>query len=265
MTSWHPRSVASKHSLNASIAINGKSLADVRTRLHHSYDTGAVSYTMRPAEHHRLTQDGDMIILQIPLITAVQLYHDGVLPVDRSRSVEITLDGKNLGAFRLEWLRKPADSIHDRFGESILLRFDKAEQARQLPAELDVEAATITPLKLEPVGMWDPTEEYWGEESEPMEEWAKAIIIKGPRPLFEMEQILPGEDPEDFDSDPIIQANELRAHGRTKQARELLSDLIDQDVRCLDAHAHLSSMEFDRKPARPSSTTSAAWRSAGCR
>lgn len=68
---------ASNPSLNPSIAINGKPLVDVRTRLHHSYDTGAVSYTMRPAEHHRLTQDEDMLILQIPLITAVQLYHDG--------------------------------------------------------------------------------------------------------------------------------------------------------------------------------------------
>lgn len=87
--------------------------------------------------------------------------------------------------------RKPADSLHDRFGESILLRFDKAEQAHPLPAQLTVEAATIRPLKLEPRGMWDPTEEYWGEEGEPVEEWAKAIITKGPRPLFEMEQILP--------------------------------------------------------------------------
>jgi hypothetical protein len=116
---------ASNPSLNPSIAINGKSLADVRTRLHPSYDTGAVSYTMRPAEHHHLTQDEDNIILQIPLITAVQLYHDGVLPVDRSRTVEIAVGGKNLGAFRLEWLRKPADSFHERFGESILLRFDR--------------------------------------------------------------------------------------------------------------------------------------------
>jgi tetratricopeptide (TPR) repeat protein len=98
--------------------------------------------------------------------------------------------------------------------------------------------------------MWDPAEEYWGEEDRPIEEWAQAIITKGPRPLFEMEQILPGEDPEDFDSDPIIQANELRAQGRTKQARELPSELVDQDVRCLDAHAHLGSMEFDQKPAR---------------
>lgn len=241
---------ASNASLNPSIAINGQPLADVRTRLHPSYHTGAVSYTMRPAEHHHLTQDRDSIILQIPLITAVQLYHDEVLPVDRSRSVEITVDGKNLGGFRLEWLRKPENSLLDRFGESILLRFEKAEQAHPLPAAITVEATTITPLKLEPRGLWDPAEEYWGEEGEPLEEWAKAIITQGPRPLFEMEQILPGADPEDFDSDPIIQANELRAHGLTKQAREMLSDLIDQDARCLDAHAHLGSMEFDRKPAR---------------
>jgi hypothetical protein len=40
-------------------------------------------------------------------------------------------------------------------------------------------------------------EHYWGHEGEPIEDWAKPIIARGPRLEFEMEQVLPGTDPDD--------------------------------------------------------------------
>jgi hypothetical protein len=54
-----------------------------------------------------------------------------------------------------------------------------------------------------------------------------------------MEQVLPGADPEDFDSDPIVEANELRDNGHIARAKKLLERLSVEDVPCLDAHAHL--------------------------
>ena len=57
-----------------------------------------------------------------------------------------------------------------------------------------MQALGLVPLKLEERGMWDPAEHYWGEEGEPIEKWAKPIIAWGPRPEFEMEQVLPGAD-----------------------------------------------------------------------
>jgi len=62
---------------------------------------------------------------------------------------------------------------------------------------LDVQALGLAPLKLEERGMWDPSEHYWGEEAEPIEDWAKQIMAWGSRPEFEMEQVLPGADAED--------------------------------------------------------------------
>jgi hypothetical protein len=50
----------------------------------------------------------------------------------------------------------------------------------------------LVPLKLEDQGNWDPAEEYWGEQGEPIEKWAKPIIARGPRRQFE--QVLPGAD-----------------------------------------------------------------------
>jgi hypothetical protein len=68
---------------------------------------------------------------------------------------------------------------------------------------LDARALGLVPLRLEERGLWSPTEQYWGEGGEPIEEWAKPVIAHGPRPQFEMEQVLPGADSDDPFSDPI--------------------------------------------------------------
>jgi hypothetical protein len=112
---------------------------------------------------------------------------------------------------------------------------------------LDTAALGLVPLRLEDMGMWDP-EEYWGEEAEPIESWAKPIIAGGPRPEFEMEQVFPGENPEDPLSDPITESNELKEAGDVKAAHDILMELCESDLRCLDAHAHLGNFVFDSKP-----------------
>jgi hypothetical protein len=66
--------------------------------------------------------------------------------------------------------------------------------------------------------------------------------------MFEMEQVLPGSDPEDFDTDPIVEANELKEMGDTEGAQEILSKMLEADLRCLDAHAHLGNMLFRTSP-----------------
>ena len=56
---------------------------------------------------------------------------------------------------------------------------------------------------------------------------------------------MPGRDPEDFDSDPIIEASELTAMGAIARAKAILSKMLEADLRCLDAHAHLGNILFD--------------------
>ena len=113
---------------------------------------------------------------------------------------------------------------------------------------LDVAALGLTPLKLHDEGMWDPKEEYWGEPDEPIEDWAQPIIKRGPRPAYEMEQVIPGEDPDDPDTDPILEAVELKEAGAYAEARRTLMSLLAADLRCLDAHAHLGMFAFRRDP-----------------
>ena len=110
----------------------------------------------------------------------------------------------------------------------------------------DVAALRLTPLRLEERGVWDPREEYWGEEDEPLPQWALPIVARGPRPAWEMEQILPGDDPDDPDGDPIIASNELKQQGDHEGACRILMQLLEADLRCLDAHAHLGNLTFSR-------------------
>lgn len=116
-------------------------------------------------------------------------------------------------------------------------------------ARLDVAALGLVPLRLEDQGTWDPSEHYWGEDDDPIEEWARPIIARGPRREFEMEQVLPGADPDGPDSDPITHSNDLKDAGDQRQAFRILMELCQADVRCFDAHAHLGNFEFGHHPA----------------
>jgi tetratricopeptide (TPR) repeat protein len=112
-------------------------------------------------------------------------------------------------------------------------------------ARIDAKALGLAPLRLERMGAWDPADEYWGEDGDPIDEWAKPIIARGPRPQFEMEQVLPGLDLDNPDSDPICLAIDRKDRGDRYGARESLMALCEADLRCLDAHAHLGNFVFD--------------------
>lgn len=114
----------------------------------------------------------------------------------------------------------------------------------------DLAALNLTPLKLTDEGIWDPKDEYWGEDDNLLPEWAKEIIGRGSRPQYEMEQIVPGVKPDDFDidTDPIFESVELKESGDFLGACHVLTGLLIADLRCLDAHAHLGNFEFDRRP-----------------
>lgn len=100
-------------------------------------------------------------------------------------------------------------------------------------------------LALRLVGTWDPADQYWGEEERhPLVE---EIITAGPRPEYEMEQVIPGLDPEDWDSDPVTEAAELRRAGYDREATRILEGLIAEDERCIDAWVHLGNIAFDAR------------------
>jgi len=115
-------------------------------------------------------------------------------------------------------------------------------------SRLEPEALGLTPLQLHPFGNWNPAEEYWGERGDPIHSRIKKIIRRGKRPQFEMEQILPGGDPDDPWGDPISKSNDKKDAGDYSGAYDILMGLCRADLRCLDAHAHLGNLSFDKRP-----------------
>ncbi|HYZ97815.1 MAG TPA: hypothetical protein VE575_03625 [Acidimicrobiales bacterium] len=75
--------------------------------------------------------------------------------------------------------------------------------------------------------------------------------MAGVRPRFEMEKILPGVPPDDWDDNPIVDAVELHEAGDDRAATRLLRDLVASDVRCVDAWAHLGFIAFDTRGPGP--------------
>lgn len=116
-------------------------------------------------------------------------------------------------------------------------------------ARIDVRALGLKPLELRPEGKWDPRDMDWGEDGPSIEEWTKMLPVnaKGKRQQYEMEQVVPGANFAE-EIDPIMEANELKESGDTKGARKVLMALCTQDLRCLDAHAHLGNLVYRREP-----------------
>ena len=103
------------------------------------------------------------------------------------------------------------------------------------------------PLALRAMGLWDPADQYWGESDEEPHPLVCDILAAGPRPEFEMEQVIPGVDDDDWDLDPVADAAELHRIGADREAARILRNLIASDERCIDAWVHLANIAFDDK------------------
>jgi len=79
--------------------------------------------------------------------------------------------------------------------------------------------------------------------------WRKLTAKR--RPCYDMDPIawgaFPGSDPED---NPTCDASELLDMGDVEGAEEVLMGVLLRDLRCIDAHALLGSIEFRRRPER---------------
>jgi hypothetical protein len=110
--------------------------------------------------------------------------------------------------------------------------------------DLNLSKWKLQPLELYPRGVWDPKDEDWSEMGA-LRKYYRRVRTAGIRPMFEMEQVILGQDPENWDSDPIIDASDCMADGYVEQALLMMEDILTQDMRCIDAHAHLGNWLFN--------------------
>lgn len=108
---------------------------------------------------------------------------------------------------------------------------------------LDAAALDLPPLKLCYSGAFDIKHILDEEDLYNLKKLSfyEPILAASPKPAYEMEQIIPGYDWSDPDSDPICQAVDARHVGDYQTVWRLLDDCLRGDLRCLDAHAHYGS------------------------
>lgn len=116
---------------------------------------------------------------------------------------------------------------------------------------IDVAKIGLEPLPLEGGELEDVA--AYSEPYEPPDPYAplwKKLTAK-PRPSFELDGIAWGALPGlDADENPTCDAAELAESGDIEGSRQLLMDTLGADLRCIDAHAHLGNLMFDRWPER---------------
>ena len=139
-------------------------------------------------------------------------------------------------------------------------------------SRIDIPALGLTPLALTCEGMSDLEETLdlwidWGclpydivenaeeEDGRPLLKRVamddipspyREVLMAGPRPIYEMEQVIPGAAPND-DWDAVSEAAELSRQGFVSESFKILEGLIARDLRCLDGYSHLGSGNFSRK------------------
>lgn len=118
-------------------------------------------------------------------------------------------------------------------------------------ARIDVAKLGLEPLPLEGGELEDLRSAYEPYRTpDPYAPLWRKLTAKR-RAGFEMDPIAWGALPGlDADENPTCDAAELAEVGDHEGARELLMEALGADLRCIDAHAHLGSLEFDRSPKR---------------
>lgn len=127
-------------------------------------------------------------------------------------------------------------------------RGDRYASGRIDNPRIDVAKLGLDPLRLEINGRVEDVR----SDSEPFLRpdpyaplWRKLTAKR--RGCFEFDGIawgaLPGLEP---DENPTCDAAELVEAGNEQAARELLMEVLGTELRCIDAHAHLGNLEFDR-------------------
>lgn len=121
----------------------------------------------------------------------------------------------------------------------------KLENARIDGAKLGLEPLPLEGGELEDASHYEPY-----RRPDPYAPLWKKLTAK-PRPSFEFDPIawgaLPGAD---LDENPTCDAAELAEEGDREGARELVMEVLGSELRCLDAHAQLGTLEFERSPGR---------------
>ena len=141
------------------------------------------------------------------------------------------------------------DRHRDRRAGSGATRAIPTSRARSRPGAPTYPLSASRPLTLEEQGTVGPQGALLGRTRRADRAVGEADHQERPETrILRWSRSSPAEDSDDPDTDPILEAVDLKEAGDHRKARRKLMDLLAADLRCLDAHAHLGNFAFPRDP-----------------
>ena len=149
------------------------------------------------------------------------------------------------------WAVVPGHIVTLQIEKRWMWRGDAYASGRIENPRIDIAALGLEPLPLHDEHLLNLREVYENVRSpDPYAPLWRKLTAK-PRLSYEMDGIawgaFPGSDPDDC---PTSDASELIESGDLDGAYDLLMETLLRDLRCIDAHAHLGNIAFDRSPER---------------
>lgn len=188
-----------------------------------------------------------------PVAAAPTRVDAAVLKVGHNSTARIRLLGEAAHTTlrsRDVWRIAPGQIITVRLDKRWTFRGDSYASGTIDATTLDIARLGLEPLPLSGGELEDLREIY--ENVRPPDPYAPIwqASTASPRACFEMHAITCGRFPDDDPAEggPMEEAIELAAAGDSVGAHDVLMDILVRDLRCLDAHAHLGNLEFDRNP-----------------
>ena len=105
------------------VSMNGRNLHEVKMRGDDSI-TGCISYLSYPEHRIKTEIVGDKIIIKLPPLLALELYHSAIIPQNEEEAFPVKLGGKDFGLFCVIDLRYPLGSDSNELISITLTRID---------------------------------------------------------------------------------------------------------------------------------------------
>lgn len=218
---------------------------DLKIRIRLRQASTGESYSTARMQIVRARDGGDDVIPARP-VTAIVLRvgsHDArVRLVDSDE--EVTLKSASVQAI------VPGHCITIRIAKRWSWSGHRYMSGEVLSSRIDASALGLDPLGVEDMGTFDLAERVEAFEEPDFYAPLWRQLTAKPRPTLEFDEAASGPpfDERAPDADPVGDAADLIHGGEMSAAHGLLNDILYDDLRCIDAHAHLGiiALRFDR-------------------
>ncbi len=159
--------------------------------------------------------------------------------------------------YRLKRLEVPGEIITVRAARCWKNGRTRYLSGEKLGRRIDISVLGLTPLKVVHGGEMEE-DEFLLDDEHPLEirELYRRVFRDSSRQMYEMEQVIPGSSSYDMDDDAILLAVDYKNRGEYGMAFDALYDLLEQDLRCLDATHICAIFIFRRSEAKTASPQS---------